>query len=94
MSDDCRCPEEEEETEVVEKEKCCLKKVVSNTLDVTGGCPECETVRVELKEVPPCKMVTSMMNNDIISFKRNGTDFCIKFSDLLVDLGCKTQCLE
>ena len=74
---------------------CFIEKITSETLDITGECPELniELKVVEEEEVEPCKFVTSMMNNDVIKFERNGNTICIKFSDLLAQLGCKKECL-
>jgi len=90
------CKENKNGREVPEgchKEKeCFLKKVKSNTLKVSGGCDECDTVQIELKEPQECQTVIEMMPNDTITFKRNGQDYCIKFSDF-AKIACK-KCLD
>ena len=90
--DDCRKPKIIDPRIAVPKE-CCIKKIVSDTLDVTGGCPECDKVRIELKPVPKCIPVECMMNNDVLEFDRNGVKHCITWEKLLICLGAK-KCLD
>ena len=98
MADDCR-EESTVEVEVEEDEFCCVGKIVSDSLDITPrkdeGC-DCYEVRIELKEEEEeeCTLVSTMMPNDIFTFKRNDIELCIKFSDLLIALGCKKEYLE
>jgi hypothetical protein len=77
---------------------CVITEIKSNTLAVSGGCPDSGTITIELKESEPeakeeCDEISSLFPTDTIQVMRNGQCYTITIDNLLKALDCKRECL-